>query len=83
MDFLLKDEQVVVEVKMARRGRETRRISDELIVDAARYKCHSDCKTLACLSYDPDGVIKNPRGIEADLRKMSDSQLQVVAIISP
>jgi len=83
MDFLLKAERIVVEAKMARHGREAKKISEELIVDAARYRGHPDCRILVCLVHDPDGVIRNPRGVETDLRKLSDSGLQVIAIIAP
>ena len=40
MDFLLKAEEIVVEVKMARSGRDERKIGDELIGDVARYREH-------------------------------------------
>jgi REase_DpnII-MboI len=83
MDFLLKAEQIVVEAKMARPGRDAKKIFDELIVDAARYKEHPGCLTLVCFVHDPERVIKNPRGVESDLRKLSDSRLQVIAIIAP
>jgi hypothetical protein len=83
MDFLLKAEQIVIEAKMARHGREAKKISEELIIDAARYRGHPDCKILVCFVHDLDGAIKNPRGVESDLRKLSDSRLQVIAIIAP
>lgn len=83
MDFLLKTESIVIEAKMTRKGRGAKEVSDELIVDVARYKEHGNCKTLVCFIYDPEGLIKNPRGIEHDLAKLSDPRLQVIAIISP
>lgn len=82
MDFLLKAEETAVEAKMTRKGRGAKEVSDELIVDATRYKEHGNCKTLVCFIYDPEGQIKNPRGIESDLAKLSDSRLRVIAIIS-
>jgi hypothetical protein len=83
MDFLLKTEQIVIEAKIARKGHVAKQISDELIIDVARYREHRDCRCLGCLVYDPDGIIANPRGVEADLRKLSDSQLQVTVIFAP
>jgi hypothetical protein len=83
MDFLLKEERIVVEVKMARPGRDNKKIAEELIVDAARYRGHPDCRILVCMIYDPEGVVPNPRGVEADLNRLSDRQLRVVAIIVP
>jgi len=36
----------------------------ELIIDIAKYRKHPDCKMLYCFVYDPDGNIRNPKGIE-------------------
>jgi len=83
MDFLLKTEQIVIEAKVARKGHVAKQISDELIIDVARYREHRDCGCLVCVVYDPDGMIGNPRGVEADLRKLSDSRLEVTVIIVP
>jgi REase_DpnII-MboI len=83
MDFLLKSDQIAVEAKMTRPGRANKEIANELTVDAARYRSHQHCKTLVCLVYDPSGVIKNPRGFEADLSQLSDSRLNVLPVITP
>lgn len=69
LDFLLKTEKIVIETKMTRRNLSERDIVDQLIVDAARYKEHPDCKTLICFIYDPDGWIGNSAGIISDLEK--------------
>jgi hypothetical protein len=68
MDFLLKAEQVAVEVKLARRGRAAKQVADELIIDMKRYSSHPDCRTLVCFIYDPANALRNPRGLEKDLR---------------
>jgi hypothetical protein len=83
MDFLLKNEQVVIEAKMVRASLGEKQIGEQLIVDSVRYKSHPDCKVLVCFVYDPAGSLKNPRGIEGDLNKLSDPKLQVIAIIAP
>ena len=83
MDFLLKAEQIVLEAKMTRRGLGAKELSEELIIDAAKYKQHPDCKTLICLVYDPTGSVKNPRGIERDLAKLSGNGLDVICFITP
>ena len=82
MDFLLKQEQVVVETKKTRSGLGSREIGDQLIEDIARYEPHPDCSTLVCFVYDPDGRIANPRGIENDLRR-PDDKLRVEVFIRP
>jgi len=83
MDFLLKQEKVVVEVKMTRKGLGGKQVADQLIVDIARYyKGHPDCERLVCFVYDPDGRITNPTAIENDLSKR-DGKPDVDVIIVP
>lgn len=83
MDFLLKDEQLVVEVKKTRDTSRDRAIGDELIVDITKYKEHPDCKTLVCFIYDAEGLIANPAGLENDLNALSTDRLNVRAYIFP
>jgi hypothetical protein len=75
MDFLLKQEQVIVEAKMTREGLVDGKLGDELILDINRYKNHADCKALFCFVYDPDHRLKNPAGLEADLSRKTDGLL--------
>ena len=82
MDFLLKREKIVIEVKMTRKGLADKELSDQLILDIARYKAHPNCKTLVCFIYDPEGRVANPKGLEADLNSSKDD-LQVVLLIAP
>lgn len=82
VDFLLKAEQVVIEVKKTRKGLAAKEIGDQLLIDIQRYQAHPDCKTLVCFVYDPEGHIANPRGIEADLNKQHGS-MPVEVIIAP
>jgi hypothetical protein len=82
MDFLLKDEQVVVEVKKTRKSLKEREVGDQLIIDIARYEAHPDCKMLVCFVYDPDGWVGNPTAIKSDLEKSSDA-FQVKVFIYP
>lgn len=82
MDFLLKGEQIVIEVKKTRRGLADREIGNQLIIDAERYQSHQDCQHLICFVYDPDGHIRNPRGLERDLSRAVGS-VMVKTIIAP
>jgi len=82
MDFLLKNEQIVVETKMTRSGLGDKQVGEQLITDVARYKEHPDCKILFCFVYDPGAYVRNPRGLEADLNKLSTTGLQVITIIT-
>jgi len=79
MDFLLKSEQIVVEVKKTRKN-----LSDkQLIIDIAKYAEHPNCKTLICFAYDPEGRIANPRGVEDDLMARNSESIQVLVFIRP
>lgn len=69
MDFLLKQERIVVEIKKTRKGLDAKAVGSELIEDIHRYQSHPNCDALICFVYDPEGRIANPRGLENDLRK--------------
>src|ERR1051325_638719 len=73
VDFLLKQERIVIEVKKTRPNLGAKQVGEQLIIDIARYKAHPDCKTLYCFIYDPEGRIANPQGIENDLSQGDDS----------
>ena len=82
MDFLLKQEQIVVEVKKTRKGLGAKEIGDQLIIDIGRYQEHPDCHTLFCFVYDPEARIGNPVGIERDLKSQS-KDIEVEVFIFP
>jgi hypothetical protein len=78
VDFLLKQESIIVEVKKTRPNLGAREVGDQLLIDIGRYQAHPDCRTLVCFVYDPEGRIANPRGIETDLtRKVNDMDVRV------
>ncbi|HEV8359712.1 MAG TPA: hypothetical protein VGR28_04570 [Candidatus Thermoplasmatota archaeon] len=83
MDFLLKKERTVVEVKKTRSGLGEKEVGDQLIQDIVKYGEHKDCGTLVCFVYDPEARIGNPRGLEADLSKMSTEKLTVIVVVAP
>jgi hypothetical protein len=82
MDFLLKQEHIVIEVKKTRKTLGAKELGEQLIVDIAKYEVHTDCDTLICFVYDPEGWIANPRGIENDLNK-NNGGLHVKVLITP
>ena len=82
VDFLLKRESIIVEVKKTRSSLGAREVGDQLLIDIGRYQCHPDCQTLVCFVYDPEGRIANPRGIEADLTR-NVNHLDVHVFIRP
>lgn len=83
MDFLLKPEKTVIEVKMTRPNLNNQRVSEQLNDDIITYKSHPDCDILVCFIYDPDGWINNPVGFETDLSAQSTDELEVKAYIFP
>jgi hypothetical protein len=83
MDFLLKSEKVVIEVKKTRRTLTAKKVGEELLVDIATYSEHPDCNLLVCFIYDPEGIIGNPIGLENDLTQQSDDNLDVFVYIYP
>lgn len=82
MDFLLKQEQIVIEAKKTRKTLGAKEVGEQLIIDIKKYRNHPDCKLLICFVYDPEGRIANPRGIENDLNKDHEG-LKVLVIIAP
>jgi hypothetical protein len=81
MDFLLKKQRTVIEVKKTREGLGEKEIGDELLVDIARYKNHPDCSTLVCFVYDPDHRISNPAGLKHDLEGHATEGLAIAVYI--
>lgn len=69
MDFLLKREKIVVELKKTRPSHNRKNIGEELIIDIANYLNHPDCEHLVCYVWDKEKRIANPQGLIADLEK--------------
>lgn len=82
MDFLLKQERLVVETKITRAGRKEKVIGEELLIDIARYKEHQECRTLVCFVFDPSHEISNPAGLERDLSAERDG-VDVRMVVRP
>ncbi len=70
MDFLLKEDEIAIEVKMTRNGLRDKELGEQLIIDIAKYQSHPNCKCLYCFVYDPDGIVRNPRTLARDLEKL-------------
>lgn len=78
VDFLLKNEKIVIEVKKTRDGLDDKKLGEQLIVDIDKYKAHPDCEKLVCFVYDPEERIRNPVGIMNDLNKQHDGFAMVI-----
>lgn len=81
IDFLLKKEQIAIEVKMARKGLNKKAIGDQLIIDIAHYQKHPECKTLYCFIYDPQETISNPISLERDLSGKHEDLIAKVFVV--
>ncbi|MBM3952543.1 MAG: hypothetical protein FJ311_13960 [Rhodospirillales bacterium] len=82
LDFLLKDEKVVIETKFATASLRDKQIGEQLIIDIERYQAHPDCKILICFVYDPENFIRNPAGLEGDLSRKTD-RFEVIVLVVP
>ena len=82
VDFLLKNERILVETKRTRKGLADKGIGEELAVDIERYRGHPDLDVLFCFVYDPEHRIRNPTGIQGDLGR-EESGLSVEVSIRP
>lgn len=78
VDFLLKNEKIVIEVKKTREGLGDKEVGEQLIIDINKYKAHPDCERLVCFVYDPEERIHNPVGIMNDLNKQHDGFAMVI-----
>lgn len=82
MDFLLKRERTVLELKRSRESMTARQIGEQLLVDIHRYSAHPDCDHLVCFVYDPEGRIANAHGVASDLMR-AERRLRVTVLILP
>jgi hypothetical protein len=80
-DFYIKDNAIVVEIKMTRDGLTDKKLGEELIIDIAHYK-QRGCKAIICFVYDPEHRLKNPNAIEIDLSRPTDG-VEVRVFIRP
>ena len=78
VDFLLKKEKTVIEVKKTRQGLADKEIGNQLIEDIERYKIHPDCERLICFVYDPEGRVGNPNGLMTDLNNRHEGFSKVI-----
>jgi hypothetical protein len=81
IDFVLKNERLVIEAKMTRVGLAAKELGEELIIDMERYRSHPDCAALLAIVYDPDQRIVNVRTLEADLGGTRDGLVVRVVVV--
>ncbi len=67
VDFLIKEIQLVIEIKKTRDSLKDKEIGEQLTLDITKYAAHPDCENLICFVYDPDEKITNYASLEKDL----------------
>lgn len=82
IDFLIKSENIGIEIKKTRQNLRDKELGDQLIIDKGRYRSHHNCKTLICFVYDPEELIINPDGLVSDLTEKNE-EMSVFVVISP
>ena len=82
IDFLIKSEQIVIEIKKTRLSLKVKELRDQLIVDKEIYRTHPHCRTFIAFIYDPDGYIDNAVGFERDLSSIP-GDIRVKIIVAP
>ena len=83
IDFVLTNEDIVIEIKMTNDHLKDKDIGSQLLVDIGRYKSHPNCKILCVFVYDKEDHIRNKVGLKRDLENMSTSQMQIKIFIEP
>lgn len=83
LDFVLKKEKIILEVKMTSESLTTNKLGQELLVDIGRYKEYPDCNDLVIFIYDKGDFVRNKIGFINDLQKQSTSKLKVTVVINP
>lgn len=83
VDFVLKNEKIVIEVKMTNDRLKDKEAGSQLLIDIGRYKNHPDCKLLILFIYDKGDHIINKPGLISDLNNMSSNGLDVITFINP
>ena len=81
--ILGRTDQLTGKCKKTRKGLGMREVGDQLVIDAARYRNHADCKSLVCFVYDPDGFIQNPEGLQGDLERNSSDEFKILIYVCP
>jgi len=82
VDFLLKNENIVIEVKKTRNNLGAKEIGDQLIIDIVRYSKMDECQILICFVYDPENRITNPKELETDLSGDKEG-ISVKVVVAP
>ncbi len=79
-DFLLPPECILIEVKHTKNAKAQIKITEELIIDIARYKPYPGVKHLVCAVWDTEHHLTNAVALKTDLEKHNDGFVTVVVM---
>ncbi|MBR8304281.1 hypothetical protein KDW49_26575 [Burkholderia dolosa] len=79
-DFLLPAEGIIIEAKHTKNAKAQTTITEELIIDIARYKPYPGVKHMVCAIWDTGYHLKNPVGLKADLERHNAGFVTVVVM---
>lgn len=82
IDFVIRPEQVGIEVKKTRASLSEAALGSEIAADILRYREHPSCSRLVFFVYDPEGRVSNPDGFEADITR-EHGGLDVRVVVCP
>ena len=80
--FFVEQGQIGITLKKTKPGQGRTEISNELSLVTQQHSSHLTCKLLFCFIYDPEGRIGNPRGLERDLMKSTQS-MHLEVVVAP
>nr|WP_320162168.1 hypothetical protein [uncultured Methanoregula sp.] len=83
VDFLLKEEKIIIETKITSESHKAKEIGDELLIDISHYRQKEYCDTLSCLIYDPRYYLSNRAGFISDLEKNGNDKFRIFVNIVP
>jgi hypothetical protein len=79
-DFLLPAENILIEAKHTKNAKAQTTITEELIIDIARYKTYPGVKHMICAIWDTGHHLKNPVALKTDLEKHNAGFVTVVVM---
>ncbi len=82
IDFLLPNERIGIEAKMASKWLRDGKLGDGLVNDIARYPKHQECERIIFFVYDPGHLIENPAVFRSDIQERNPG-VPVDVIFSP
>ena len=83
IDFILKSEEIGIEVKMTNESLKDKQLGDQILIDIGRYKEHPNCSKLFVFIYDNMDFIKNKQGLKRDLEAQSKDDFPIKIYFNP